>query len=74
MDKELKNIALSLYCHEIEGNIPDLIGDCENDSDNNDALCDYAGQHIFDDGSKMTADEISEVAQAVADYYFPKED
>jgi len=73
---EMQNIMTSLYQCEIEPNIPDLLLGCdENDmKDCNDALVDYAKQHMFDDDSTMDSNDIDVVAQDIADRYFPKED
>jgi len=76
MDKELKNIAVALYAHEIDGLIPDLLLGCDEDSaqDCNDGVYDLARQHIYNDDKTFTVEENNEIAQAVADYYFNVED
>lgn len=72
---EMQNIMTSLYQCEIEGCIPDLIMGREDDTDDcNDAVYDYAAQHMFDDDNTMDPDDIKIVAQDIADRYFPKED
>lgn len=74
MDQELKNIAVSLYAHEIDGLIPDLIGDTTTAQEGNDAVYDLASQHIYADDHTFTVEENDEIAQAVADSYFNIED
>jgi len=76
VDKELVNIAVSLYQHEIEPNIPDLLLGCdENDMvDCNDALFDYARQYMHDDGANLDHYESITIARDIANRYFPTED
>jgi len=76
VDQELVNIAVALYQHEIEPNIPDLLLGCdENDMiDCNDALFDHACQYISDDDKTLTYEEIHFIAKDIANRYFPTED
>lgn len=73
---ELQNIMTSLYQFEIESCIPDLLltTDPTNMSDCNDAVYDYAAQHMFDDDNTLTNEDIKIVAQDIADRYFPKDE
>lgn len=73
VDQELVDIAVAIYQPQIEGCIPDLIGDSTDDIDNNDALFDYAGQVIHDDDPSLSYWESHKIASKIANYYFPVE-
>jgi len=73
VDQELVKIAVAIYRPEIEGVLPDLLGDNSDPIDCNDAIFDYVRDFIHGDDQSLTYEENYFIARDIANYYYPTE-
>lgn len=73
VDRELVKIAVDIYRPQIEGVLPDLLGDNSDEVDCNDAIFDYSRDFIHGDDQSLSTEENYCIAKDIADYYYPCE-